>query len=119
MRNMYKVRKINFAQAIDLSDKHLFSFFSLTSLPNLHHPLFPTHHLPHPIQNLPDLPQSPDQRSFEHRLGRLVGIGFSMMLCGFLFLLLPRDENKTIIQVAVLFLVTGSLLVWLGMLAGP
>jgi len=59
------------------------------------------------------------QRSFEHRLGRLVGIGLSMMLCGFLLLLLPRDENKTIIQVAVLFLVTGSLLVWLGMLAGP
>ncbi len=59
------------------------------------------------------------QRSYEHRVGRLVGIGLSVLLCGLLFLLLPRDENKTIIQLAVLFLVSGSLLLWLGMLAGP
>ena len=59
------------------------------------------------------------QRSYEHRVGRLVGIGLSVLLCGLLFLLLPRDENKTIIQLAVLLLVIGSLLLWLGMLAGP
>ena len=59
------------------------------------------------------------QQSFEHRLGRLVGIGLSVLLSGFLFLLLPRDESKTIIQLAVLLLVSGFLLLWLGMFAGP
>jgi hypothetical protein len=57
------------------------------------------------------------QRSFEHRLGRLVGIGFSLLLCGLLFLLLPQDEGRVIIQLAILFLVAGAMLIWLGLLA--
>jgi hypothetical protein len=57
------------------------------------------------------------QRSLEHRLGRLVSIGFSMLLCGLLFLLLPRDADGIIIQLAITLLVGGSLLLWLGLLA--
>ena len=57
------------------------------------------------------------QRSFEHRLGRLVGLGLSVMLCGFLFLFLPRDADGIIIQLAILLLVGGSILFWLGLLA--
>ena len=54
--------------------------------------------------------------SFEYRLGRLLSIGLSILLCGILFLLLPRDADGTIIQVAISLLVVGSLLCWLGLL---
>jgi hypothetical protein len=57
------------------------------------------------------------QASFEHRLGRLVSIGLSVLLCGFLFLLLPRDADGNILELAILLLVVGSLLFWLGVLA--
>jgi hypothetical protein len=57
-------------------------------------------------------------RSLEHRLGRLVGIGLDILLCGLLLLLLPRDEGKVTIQLAVSFLVGGSLLLWFGLLTG-
>ena len=57
------------------------------------------------------------QASFEHRLGRLLSIGFSVLLCGILFLLLPHDNAGTILQLAILLLVVGSLLMWLGLLA--
>jgi hypothetical protein len=57
------------------------------------------------------------QRSFEHRLGRLVSIGLSVLLCGLLFFLLPRDTDGIIIQLAILLLVSGALLLWLGLLA--
>jgi hypothetical protein len=57
------------------------------------------------------------QRSFEHQVGRLVGIGLSMLLCGLLFLLLPRDADGIIIQLAITLLIGGSLLLWLGLLA--
>src|SRR6266567_4823239 len=55
-------------------------------------------------------------RSFEHRLGRLVGVGLDALLCGLLFLLLPRDEGGIMIQLAISLLVGGSLLLWLGSL---
>jgi hypothetical protein len=55
--------------------------------------------------------------SFEHKLGRLLSIGLSILLCGILFLLLPRDAGGTIIQLAIALLVVGSLLFWLGLLA--
>ncbi len=42
---------------------------------------------------------------------------FSILLCGILFLLLPRDNYGTIIQLAILLLVVGSLLFWIGFLA--
>jgi hypothetical protein len=58
------------------------------------------------------------RRSIEHRLGRLAGIGLDMLLCGFLFLLLPRDESRITIQLAISLLVGGSLLLWLGLLTG-
>jgi hypothetical protein len=57
------------------------------------------------------------RRSFEHQLGRLMSIGMCVLLCGLLLLLLPRDENGVIIQLAILLLVGGSLLFWLGLLA--
>ena len=57
------------------------------------------------------------QGSFEQRLGRLLSIGLCILLCGILFLLLPRDNYGTIIQLAILFLVVGSLLIWIGFLA--
>ena len=57
------------------------------------------------------------QASFEHRLGRLLSIGFSLLLCGFLFLILPRDADGMILELAILLLVGGSLLMWLGLLA--
>ena len=57
------------------------------------------------------------QGSFELRLGRLLrSIGPSMLLCGILFLLLPRDADRIIIQLAVSLLVVGSMLTWLGLL---
>ena len=59
-----------------------------------------------------------DERSFEHRLGRLVGIGLDVMLCGLLILLLPRNESKITIQLAIALLVGGSLLLWLGLFTG-
>lgn len=55
--------------------------------------------------------------SFEHKVGRLVGIGFCVLLCGFLILLLPHDTDGIIIQLAALFLIAGALLVWIGLLA--
>ena len=55
--------------------------------------------------------------SFEDRLARLVGIGFSALLCGFLVLLLPRDADGIVIQLAISLLVGGILLIWLGLLA--
>src|SRR6266480_4941944 len=57
------------------------------------------------------------QGSFEKRLGRLVSIGLCILLCGILFLLVPHDSYGTIIELAILFLVVGSLLMWLGALA--
>lgn len=57
------------------------------------------------------------QKSFYDRLGRLVSIGLSLLLCGFLFLLLPRDTDGVVIQLALLLLIGGSLLLWLGFLA--
>ena len=57
------------------------------------------------------------QGSFEQRLGRLLSIGLCILLCGILFLFLPRDTDGTIIQLAILLLVIGSLLMWLGLLA--
>lgn len=58
------------------------------------------------------------ERSFEHQLGRLVGIGLDVLLCGLLILLLPRDESKITIQLAITLLFGGSLLLWLGFLTG-
>jgi hypothetical protein len=46
-----------------------------------------------------------------------VSIGLSVLLCGFLFLLLPRDADGNILELAILLLVVGSLLFWLGVLA--
>ena len=57
------------------------------------------------------------QQSFEHRLGRLVSIGLSVLLCGLFFLLLPRDDNGLIIHLAILLLISGFLLLWLGLVA--
>jgi hypothetical protein len=57
------------------------------------------------------------QGSFDQRLGRLLSIGLCILLCGILFLLVPRDTNGTIIELAISFLVVGSLLMWLGLLA--
>ncbi len=57
------------------------------------------------------------QGSFEQRLGRLLSIGLCILLCGILFLLLPRGTGGIIIQLAILLLVVGSLLMWLGLLA--
>ena len=57
------------------------------------------------------------QGSLEHRLSRLSGIGLSIVLCGILFLLLPRDTGGTIIQLAILLLVAGSMLGWIGLIA--
>ena len=57
------------------------------------------------------------QGSFEQRLGRLLSVGLCILLCGILFLFLPRDTDGTIIQLAILLLVIGSLLMWLGLLA--
>jgi hypothetical protein len=55
--------------------------------------------------------------SFEDRLARLAGVGFSMLLCGFLVLLLPRDTDGLVIQLAISLFVVGCLLLWLGLLA--
>jgi hypothetical protein len=55
--------------------------------------------------------------SFEHQLGRLVSIGLSVLLCGLLFLLLPRDADGNILQLAILLLVGGLVLLWFGWLA--
>src|SRR5205085_5613881 len=57
------------------------------------------------------------QGSFEQRLGRLLSIGLCILLCGILFLLLPRDNDGTSIQLAILLLVVGSMLTWLGLLS--
>jgi len=45
-----------------------------------------------------------------------VGVGLDALLCGLLFLLLPRDEGGIMIQLAISLLVGGSLLLWLGSL---
>src|SRR5437588_13000934 len=55
--------------------------------------------------------------SFEHQVGRLMSIGLCVLLCGLLFLLLPRDADNIGIQLAILLLVVGCLLLWLGWLA--
>src|SRR2546425_191017 len=55
--------------------------------------------------------------SFEDRLARLVSIGFSVLLCGLLFLLLPRDSDGIVIQLAITLLVVGAILLWFGLLA--
>jgi hypothetical protein len=57
-------------------------------------------------------------RSFEHRLGRLKDIGLDVLLCGFLVLLLPRDESKITIQLPITLLIGGSLILWIGFLIG-
>lgn len=57
-------------------------------------------------------------RSFEYQLGRLKSIGLSILLCGLLFLLLPRDTAGIVIELAIALFVCGSLLLWLGFLAG-
>jgi hypothetical protein len=46
-----------------------------------------------------------------------VSIGLCVLLCGLLLLLLPRDENGVIIQLAILLLIGGSLIFWIGLLA--
>jgi hypothetical protein len=46
-----------------------------------------------------------------------VSIGLCILLCGILFLLIPHDAYGTIIELAISFLVVGSLLMWLGALA--
>src|SRR5947209_14436081 len=56
-------------------------------------------------------------QSFEHRFGRLVSIGLTVPLCGFLFLFLPRDADGIILQLAIVLLVGGSILFWLGLIA--
>ena len=58
------------------------------------------------------------ERSFEHRLGRLAGIGLDVLLCGLLVLLLPHDESKITIQLAITLLVGGFLILWLGLFTG-
>ena len=55
--------------------------------------------------------------SFEHWLSRCLGIGLSMFLCGILFFLLPQDDGKMIIQLAIFLLIGGTLLSWLGLTA--
>lgn len=55
--------------------------------------------------------------SFEHQLGRLMSIGLSILLLSILFFFLPRDAGGMILQVAILLLVVGLLLFWLGLLA--
>ena len=57
------------------------------------------------------------EASFEDRLARLVGVGFTVLLCGFLVLLLPRDTDGIVIQLAISLLVGGFILMWLGLLA--
>ena len=57
------------------------------------------------------------RQSFEHKVSRLVSIGLSVVLCGILFLLLPRDESGVTIQLAILLLICGFLIFWVGMLA--
>ena len=51
-------------------------------------------------------------------MGRLVGIGLDVLLCGLLLLLLPRYQSNITIQLVVSLLVGGSLLLWLGLLTG-
>jgi hypothetical protein len=46
-----------------------------------------------------------------------VSIGLCILLCGILFLLIPHDIYGTVIELAISFLVIGSLLMWLGTLA--
>jgi hypothetical protein len=46
-----------------------------------------------------------------------VGTGLSVLLCGFLFLILPHDAGGITLQLAILLLVGGSLLLWLGLIA--
>jgi len=46
-----------------------------------------------------------------------VGTGLNVLLCGFLFLILPRDAGGLTIQFAILLLIGGSLLLWLGLIA--
>ena len=57
------------------------------------------------------------QGSFDQRLGRLLSIGLCILLCGILFFLLPRDSYGITIQLAIVLLVVGALLVWIGWLA--
>src|SRR5437868_15390279 len=59
------------------------------------------------------------QRSFEFRLGRLVDVGRCVLLCGLLFLLLPRDAGGNVMQLGISLLVGGSLLLWLGLIIRP
>lgn len=56
------------------------------------------------------------QGSFEQRLGRLLSIGLCVLLAGVLLLLLPRDNDGILIQLAIFLLVVGSMLTWLGLL---
>jgi hypothetical protein len=53
----------------------------------------------------------------DQRLVRLLSIGLCILLCGILFLLLPHENYGTVIQLAILLLVVGSLLIWIGFLA--
>ena len=57
------------------------------------------------------------QKSFEHQLGRLVSIGGSILLLGLFLLFLPRDAGGFILQLAILLIIGGFLLLWLGLLA--
>jgi hypothetical protein len=57
------------------------------------------------------------RRSFEYQFGRLMSIGLTVLLCGILLLLLPQDTSGITIQLAIVLLVGGSLLFWLGLLA--
>src|SRR5947209_6052629 len=58
-------------------------------------------------------------RSIEYRLSRLAGGGLALMLCGLLFLFLPHDAGGMTISLAILLMIVGFVLVWLGLLARP
>lgn len=46
-----------------------------------------------------------------------MGFGLSVLLLGILFFLLPHDAGGLILQLAILFVMCGSLLFWIGLLA--
>jgi hypothetical protein len=58
-----------------------------------------------------------EQSSFEYRLGRLVGVGLCVLLCGILIMLSPHDAGGIVIQLALTLLIAGALLLWLGLIA--
>jgi hypothetical protein len=57
------------------------------------------------------------RRSFEYQFSRLMSIGLTVLLCGILLLLLPKDTSGITIQLAIALLIGGALLFWLGLLS--